>query len=111
MKRDPISEHSEPGSESPYLEAISSKQRSVDSAARASQECPERHQVERANRPKQSLFRCVKCGFSDHADHVAAVNVRLRALVNKPMAVYGEVKAKIGTATEYNCKPMTSSHG
>ncbi len=45
------------------------------------------------------------------ADHVAAINIRLRASVNKPIAVYREVKAKIGTATEYNCKPMASVMG
>jgi IS605 OrfB family transposase len=71
-----------------------------------SQTCPKCNHVEKTNRPSRDLFRCVSCGFSDHSDHVGAVNIRLRALVNKPIAVYSEVKAKIGTATEYNCKSV-----
>ena len=73
--------------------------------------CPKCGHNEKANRPDRDSFRCVQCGFSGDADHVAAVNIRSRALVNKPIAVYGEVKAKIGTATEYNCKPMNSFMG
>jgi len=73
--------------------------------------CPKCSHNEKANRPDRDSFKCVQCGFSDHADHVAALNIRLRALVNKPIAVCDEVKAKIGTATEYNCKPMISIMG
>ena len=73
--------------------------------------CPKCSHNEKANRPDRDSFRCVQCGFSGYADHVAAVNIRLRALVNKPIAVCSEVKAKIGTATEYNCKPMNSFMG
>ena len=73
--------------------------------------CPKCSHNERANRPSRDLFKCVQCGFSDHSDHVGAVNIRLRALVNKPIAVCCEVKAKIGTVTEHYCKPMTSVMG
>lgn len=69
--------------------------------------CPKCSHNEKANRPDRDSFKCVQCGFSGCADHVAAVNIRLRALVNKPIAVYDEVKAKIGTATERYCKPMS----
>jgi IS605 OrfB family transposase len=69
--------------------------------------CPECSHNEKANRPNRDSFRCVQCGFSGHADHVAAVNIRLRVHVNKPMAVYREIKALVGIAMEYNCKPMT----
>jgi type I site-specific restriction endonuclease len=43
----------------------------------------------------------------DRPYQVEAVNIRLRTSVNKPIAVCGEVKAKIGTATEHYCKPMS----
>lgn len=73
--------------------------------------CPKCNHNEKANRPDRNSFKCVQCGFSGYADHVAAVNIRLRAIVNKPIAVYREVKALVGIATEYNCKPMTSVIG
>ena len=73
--------------------------------------CPKCNHNERTNRPDRDSFKCVQCGFSGYADHVAAVNIRLRAIVNKPIAVCHEVKALVGTATEYNCKPMTSVMG
>jgi len=41
-----------------------------------SQTCPECEHVSSGNRPSQVLFRCTECGFTDHADHVAAVNIR-----------------------------------
>lgn len=45
-----------------------------------SQECPECHYVSRANRPQQALFSCMKCGYSYHADVVAAQNILARGL-------------------------------
>ncbi len=38
----------------------------------SSQECPHCHFVDRANRPNQRTFKCVVCGYEDHADHKAA---------------------------------------
>ena len=40
-------------------------------AAYSSQECARCHYVYRANRPDQNTFRCVFCGYEDHADHNA----------------------------------------
>jgi IS605 OrfB family transposase len=73
--------------------------------------CPKCSHNGRANRHSRDIFKCVSCGFSGYADHVAAVNIRLRAIANKPIAVCNDVKAKIGTAIEHYCKPMTSVMG
>jgi IS605 OrfB family transposase len=48
-----------------------------------SRTCPACGRVDQANRPSQSVFSCVDCGFSGLADHIAAVNIR-RAAVNRP---------------------------
>lgn len=48
--------------------------------------CAECGHVDKANRRSQSEFKCVRCGFSDHADHNAAVNIGRRAVVNQPNA-------------------------
>ena len=37
--------------------------------------------ISKANRPSQAVFSCVACGFSGHADHVAAVNISVRGRV------------------------------
>ncbi len=47
-------------------------------AAYSSQECSRCHYVDRANRPDQSTFICVVCGYRNHADHNAALNVSSR---------------------------------
>ncbi len=41
----------------------------------SSQECPRCHDVDRANRRTQQTFKCVVCGYEDHADHKAAVTL------------------------------------
>ena len=46
--------------------------------AYSSQECPRCHFVSRANRPDQKTFRCVVCGYHDHADHKAALTLAAR---------------------------------
>jgi putative transposase len=49
-----------------------------------SRTCPSCGHIEKANRKTQSRFCCVSCGFSGLADHIAAVNIRGRAVVNRP---------------------------
>ncbi|MEU6676056.1 transposase [Streptomyces sp. NPDC046925] len=48
-------------------------------AAHTSQRCPRCGHTERANRPTRDHFRCRQCGLAGPADHVAGVNVRVRA--------------------------------
>lgn len=43
-----------------------------------SRTCPKCLHVDKANRPNQSTFKCVACGFSGLADHIAAENIRVR---------------------------------
>jgi putative transposase len=48
--------------------------------------CPACGHNERRNRPNRDTFRCVKCGFSGCADHIAAINIAARAaIVNQPI--------------------------
>ena len=49
-----------------------------------SRTCPECGCVDKRNRPTQSTFSCVVCGFSGLADYIAAVNISRRAAVNQP---------------------------
>jgi putative transposase len=49
-----------------------------------SRTCPECGGIDKHNRPSQSRFCCVICGFSGLADHIAAVNIARRASVNRP---------------------------
>jgi IS605 OrfB family transposase len=51
-----------------------------------SRTCPECGCIDKHNRPSQSRFQCVACGFSGLADHIAAVNISRRASVNRPHA-------------------------
>jgi len=51
-----------------------------------SRTCPECGCIDQRNRPSQSRFHCVVCGYSGLADHIAAVNISRRASVNKPDA-------------------------
>lgn len=48
-----------------------------------SRTCPSCGCIDKANRPNQATFLCIQCGFSGHADCVAAENIR-RAAVNQP---------------------------
>ncbi|MHC1732955.1 MAG: RNA-guided endonuclease InsQ/TnpB family protein [Bacteroidales bacterium] len=58
-----------------------------------SRTCPACGHVEKANRPCQSKFSCVVCGFAGLADHIAAVNIGRRAAVNPPIVARDEAKA------------------
>ncbi|RJS72254.1 transposase [ANME-2 cluster archaeon] len=53
--------------------------------AYTSQECPVCHHISRKNRPNRDTFRCGLCGFSGHADHIAAMNIAARVTVNLPI--------------------------
>ncbi len=43
-----------------------------------SQTCPRCKHIAAENRRTQSRFRCVTCGYADHADVVAAINIKER---------------------------------
>jgi len=84
-----------------------------------SRTCPVCGCISKSNRPSQSTFSCVSCGFSGHADTIAAVNIGRRAVVNQPDAA-GEMPkdgATVGRALsiaaslEPSCKPPTSVGG
>lgn len=46
--------------------------------------CPCCGCTEKTNRKGQAKFLCVSCGFSGLADHIAAMNISRRAVVNRP---------------------------
>jgi len=58
-----------------------------------SRTCPRCGCIDKANRPSQSVFSCVVCGFSGFADHIAAVNISRRADVNQPIVAHHEAQA------------------
>lgn len=67
--------------------------------------CPECGHNEKANRPNRNTFRCVQCGYSGLADHVAAINIAARAVeVNQRIVACSEVKAVLGIETEHSRK-------
>lgn len=49
-----------------------------------SRTCPACGGQDKQNRRTQSKFLCVACGFAGLADHIAAMNIRSRAAVNRP---------------------------
>ena len=57
--------------------------------------CPACGHVDKANRPSQAKFSCVVCGFAGLADHIAAVNIGRRAVVNPPIVARDEAKANL----------------
>lgn len=72
--------------------------------------CPECGHNERANRPNRDTFRCVQCGFSGNADHIAAINIAARAVeVNQRIVACDEVKAIIGIEMEHSYKPLSGA--
>jgi len=52
--------------------------------AHTSQTCPECGHVSKRNRPTRDRFCCESCGHAGPADHIAARNIRARAVVNRP---------------------------
>lgn len=75
-----------------------------------SRTCPVCGCVDKRNRPSQSVFSCVACGFSGFADHVAACNIASRAVVNPPNVARDEGKAveALVTSTELRQSAATS---
>lgn len=68
-----------------------------------SQRCPRCGTIDKRNRRNQALFRCIRCGFQDNADHVASINLRERALgvwalVNVPMVGMNAVPKSFGSS-------------
>lgn len=51
-----------------------------------SRTCPQCGFVAKANRRSQSQFLCGQCGFAGLADHIAAMNIRGRAVGDRPYA-------------------------
>ena len=77
--------------------------------AYSSQTCPACGYVARANRPKQSVFKCGQCGLVGLPDYFAALILRDRgrAAVSRPNAA-GVVSQGVKTPS---CKPPTSVGG
>jgi len=90
-----------------------------------SRTCPVCGCIDKANRPSQSTFSCVVCGFAEHgankfADHIAAVNIGRRAVacevrkhVNLPNVAYDGVPftpdAKGGAPSRPQLRPSTAT--
>lgn len=64
--------------------------------------CPKCDCINKRNRRSQAEFCCKSCGFSDHADHVGAINIARRAAVNQPIV------ATIGRETVQSDTPSRS---
>lgn len=50
-----------------------------------SRTCPACGCCDRRNRPDRDTFRCIACGHTGAADHVAAINISQRAAANRPI--------------------------
>ena len=57
-----------------------------------SRTCPACGCVDKRNRPSQSKFLCVACGFSGLADHIAAGNIARRGAISHPYAPHPPVE-------------------
>lgn len=65
--------------------------------------CPKCGHEGKENRPTRDNFACSRCGFAGPADHVAAINIAVRAKVNPPI-VAGNILGAICIAA------VTSPH-
>jgi len=50
-----------------------------------SRTCPTCGCIDKRNRSNRDTFLCVQCGFAGPADHIAAINIAARAVVNQPI--------------------------
>jgi IS605 OrfB family transposase len=72
-----------------------------------SRTCPQCGCIDKRNRPTQSTFSCVVCGFFGLADHIATVNISRRTVVNQPIVAPDDAKA-VSTDTELRRSAVTS---
>jgi len=72
-----------------------------------SRTCPVCGCIDKANRPSQSVFSCVVCGFAGHADQIAAVNIGRRAVVNLPNVAYDDAEG--GVRSNPQLRPSTAT--
>ncbi|MFM7009265.1 MAG: RNA-guided endonuclease InsQ/TnpB family protein [Betaproteobacteria bacterium] len=70
-----------------------------------SRTCPDCGHISEDNRQTQSQFRCVACGFEQHADHVAAINIKAAGLAvlacGEPVLLGRSVKQEPTEATTH----------
>lgn len=69
-----------------YKARLSGVPVSVVDPRNTSRTCPACGNIDKANRPSQSVFCCTRCGHADLADYIAAGNIARRALVSVPNA-------------------------
>jgi IS605 OrfB family transposase len=74
-----------------------------------SRTCPQCGTVDKKNRPTQRDFQCVGCGLAGHADHNAAINIAVRAGVNRPIVAGSE--ETWGHVSDLSYKPPISIGG
>lgn len=56
-----------------------------------SQQCSRCNHVEKGNRLSQELFKCLKCDFTDNADHNASLNILKRFTTGSYGTCYKQV--------------------
>ena len=44
-----------------------------------SRQCPKCRHIDKRNRKTRNLFECLKCGYMEMADYVAAINIAAKA--------------------------------
>ena len=44
-----------------------------------SRQCPKCQHIDKKNRKTRNLFECLKCGYMETADYVAAINIAVKA--------------------------------
>ena len=85
-----------------YKARLSGVPVAIVNPANTSITCPKCDCINKRNRRSQAEFCCKSCGFSDHADHVGAINIARRAAVNQPIV------ATIGRETKQLDTPSRS---
>jgi IS605 OrfB family transposase len=86
-----------------YKARLSGVPIAIVNPANTSITCPECDCINKRNRRSQAEFCCKSCGYTDHADHVGAVNIARRAAVNQPIV------ATIGRETKQLDTPSRSA--